>query len=259
MGARPLFGLIIVGFPERRLSLDILVRILDGAREKADEAGISIIGGHTIEDSEPKYGLAVTGIADPAKILRNSTARPGDILVLTKPIGTGVIATAMKRGAAPPDVSGEAISLMSRLNRLASESLDGLDPGACTDITGFGLIGHLMEMTVGSGVDAEIWKDEVGVIGGTRELISEGFVPGGTRNNLEFTSGNVDWDRSITEGEKLLLCDAQTSGGLLVTLREKEAGLYVEKLLKDGEEARIIGKITGKGGGRIMVVPGRKA
>ncbi|MBN2185032.1 MAG: selenide, water dikinase SelD [Candidatus Krumholzibacteriota bacterium] len=259
MGAKPLFGLNIVGFPDKRLSLDILKRILEGALAKADEADISIIGGHTVEDSEPKYGLAVTGIIDPKNILRNSTARPGDLLVLTKPLGTGVIATAMKRDAADPGVAKRAVEVMSGLNRLAAETMSGLDPGACTDITGFGFIGHLREMTVGSGVDAVVWIDQVPVIEGTRELISDGFVPGGTMNNLEFTAGSVDWDSSITQSEKILLCDAQTSGGLLVTFDEQDASRFVDLLRENGIEASIIGKTVGKGGGRIRVVPEKQS
>ena len=257
MGAKPLFGLNIVGFPDKRLSIDILQRILEGAIAKADEAQISIIGGHTIEDSEPKFGLAVTGVIDPKDILRNSTARPGDMLILTKPLGTGVISTAMKRGIAEPDVAERAIEVMSSLNRLAAETLSDFNPSACTDITGFGLIGHLREMTIGSGVDAVVWNDHLPVIEGTGELIIDGVIPGGTLNNLAYAGDSVDWDRSITQSEKILLCDAQTSGGLLISIAELEALRVIDLLIKRGVEAAIIGQVGEKGEGRIRVVPGK--
>ncbi|MBN2070577.1 MAG: selenide, water dikinase SelD [Candidatus Krumholzibacteriota bacterium] len=254
MGARPLFGLNIVAFPSKRLSLDILRRILEGALAKADEAGISIIGGHTIEDNEPKFGLAVTGVIDPKNILSNSTARPGDLMIITKPVGTGVIATAMKRGIARPGTAAKAIEVMSSLNRVASETLSGFNPSACTDITGFGLVGHLREMTVGSGLDAVLWRDSVPVIEGTRELILDGIIPGGTMNNYAYAEGHVDWDESIIEGDRLLLCDAQTSGGLLVALDPGQAVRALDLLASRGIEASITGRFEGEGEGRIRVV-----
>ncbi len=256
MGARPIFALNIVGFPDKRLPLDVLRLILDGARSKADEAGISIIGGHTIEDSEPKFGLAVTGTVNPREILRNSGARPGDAIILTKPIGTGIIATAMKRGIAGPGITGRAIEVMSSLNRAAAEALAGFGVSACTDVTGFGLMGHLKEMTQGAGVDAVIWKDRVPVIEGTFELAAEGVVPGGTVNNHLFTASITDWDPSVSQTERMILCDAQTSGGLLIALPERRAEELLGALLGKGIEAATIGAFTKKGTGRIAVLPG---
>ncbi|MBN1886042.1 MAG: selenide, water dikinase SelD [Candidatus Krumholzibacteriota bacterium] len=251
MGARPLFGLNIVAFPDKRLSLDVLRAILEGALEKAAEAGVSVIGGHTIEDNEPKYGLAVTGVAHPDTVLRNSGAKPGDALVLTKPIGTGIIATAMKRGVAEPAVAGRAIEVMSALNRAAAEALDGFDAHACTDVTGFGLMGHLKEMTEGSGVDVEVWAAAVPVIPGVRELALADIIPGGTINNHEFVSPVMDWDEGLSRIDRMILCDAQTSGGLLVALPEDQAERYAASLRAAGLEAAVIGRVTGAGTGRI--------
>lgn len=256
MGARPIFALNIVGFPEKRLPLDVLRSILEGAIAKTDEAGISIIGGHTIEDTEPKYGLAVTGLVDPGKVLSNSGAKPGDGIILTKPIGTGIVATAMKRGMAEEKTAAAAVQVMSSLNRVAAETMEDYPVSACTDVTGFGLIGHLKEMTGGSGADALVWKDKVPVIKGTEELARSGVVPGGTLNNLRFTSPVTDWDPSITETERLILCDAQTSGGLLIALPEVEAVRLLHALVVRGLEAMMIGRFTGTGKGRIRIVPG---
>ncbi len=253
MGARPLFGLNIVGFPDKRLSLDILKRILEGAASKADEAQISIIGGHTIEDSEPKYGLAVTGIIDPDDVLSNSTARPGDAIVLTKPIGTGIITTAMKRGLASASVSAKVIELMSSLNRVAAEAMSEFPVNACTDVTGFGLIGHLKEMTQGSGVDAVVWKERVPLIDGARELAMADVIPGGTLNNYAFVESVTDWDPSIARADRLILCDAQTSGGLLIALPEADAKRFLNLLGGRDVDSAIIGRFTEKGEGRIKI------
>ncbi|HSG29131.1 MAG TPA: selenide, water dikinase SelD [Candidatus Krumholzibacterium sp.] len=256
MGARPLFGLNIVGFPEKRLPLDVLRRILEGALSKADEAEISIIGGHTIEDPEPKYGLAVTGIVHPSRVLRNSGAGPGHSIILTKPLGTGIIATAMKRGSAPPPVAGKAIEVMSALNRTAAESMEGFTVSACTDVTGFGLMGHLLEMTRGSGMDAVVFMDKVPFIEGVRDLVSGGDVPGGTVNNMEFTGPYTDWDDGISTIDRTVLCDAQTSGGLLIALPEVEAVRLLDLLIGRGVRASIIGRFGGAGTGRIRVSAG---
>ncbi|MCK4537318.1 MAG: selenide, water dikinase SelD [Candidatus Krumholzibacteria bacterium] len=253
MGAKPLFGLNIVGFPDKRLSLDILRKILEGALSKADEAGISIIGGHTIEDTEPKYGLAVTGIVHPDSILRNSSARPGDSIILTKPLGTGIIATAMKNGSANKETREKAISVMSGLNRTAAETMADFPVNACTDVTGFGLVGHLREMTKGSGIDAVLWKESIPLIEGTRELAEEGNIPGGTVNNHLFTADMTDWDKTISETDRMVICDAQTSGGLLIALPRGEAVRLHDMLLSRGVDSAIIGSFTKKGTGRIRI------
>lgn len=256
MGARPLFALNIVGFPSNRLPMEALRQILQGALDKAAEAGISIIGGHTIDDTEPKFGLAVSGIVDPRRIWTNAAARPGDALILTKPVGTGVIATAMKRGLAEAETARLAIQTMSELNRQAAETLSRFTVHACTDVTGFGLLGHLLEMARGSGVSAAIRAGAVPLLDGARELAAAGVVPGGTLNNLDYVSAQVQWDESLSHTDKILLCDAQTSGGLLVSVPEKEAAELVQALQRAGViAAAVVGKFH-KGVPGMMIVEG---
>ncbi len=254
MGGKPLFALNIVGFPDNRLPAEVLLQILKGASDKAKEAGVHILGGHTIEDPEPKFGMAVTGIVHPEKIKPNNTAQPGDVLVLTKPLGTGIIATAMKRGIAGEKVANEAIRIMSELNHVSADAMSVIPVSACTDITGFGLLGHLKEMTVASGVDAEIFGKQIPFIEGAFDLAAEGIVPGGTENNLDFVKDRVEWDTSFSETEKLLMCDAQTSGGLLIALPAKYKNDLLDALKsRKVREASVIGKITDKGAGNIFV------
>ena len=254
MGARPLFALNLVGFPVRRLPLGVLHEILRGASEKAAEAGIPIVGGHSVDDPEPKFGMAVTGIVHPEKILTNCTARPGDALVLTKPIGLGILATAAKRGAAGEAAVARAIAVMAALNRVAAETMARFPVSACTDVTGFGLIGHLLEMTSGSGVDAELWASAVPTLDEALEWAQAGVVPGGTRDNLDHAGARVTWDAHLAAPERLLLCDAQTSGGLLIALPEAEAPALLKALHAAGvREAATIGRLSGPGAGTVTV------
>jgi cysteine desulfurase len=255
MGARPLFALSIVGFPSNRLPMIVLEKILKGASDKAAEAGISIIGGHTIDDTEPKYGLAVSGLIDPLRIRRNSTARAGDRLILTKPLGLGIISTALKREMASRELERIAVEIMSTLNKEAAEVMDAFDISACTDITGFGLLGHLKAMTVASAMDARIDASSVPIIPESENLVHSGAVPGGTENNLAYISGFVTWKEGIPHSRKLLLCDAQTSGGLLMAVLPEQSTTLVSQLQEKGvTEAAVIGEITGPGSGRIAVV-----
>ena len=230
MGGRPLFALGIVAFPVRVLPLEVLNRILRGASDKLKEAGIFLAGGHSIEDNEPKFGLVVTGRIDPDKILRNRGAKPGDSIILTKPLGTGILTTAMKRGMASASAAQSAVAVMSELNRYACELMGNYPVSACTDITGFGLLGHLKEMISGSGVDALILNGHVPLIEDVVEYAAAGMVPGGTKNNFDFIAGSVIWDSQISDDMKLILCDAQTSGGLLLTLPTASARDYVQQL-----------------------------
>jgi len=253
MGANPLFALNIVGFPSNRLSMEVLKQILKGAADKAAEAGIQIIGGHTIDDTEPKFGLAVTGIIHPDKILRNSSARPGDVLILTKPIGTGILATAMKRGVLDQQFSNLTIQQMLMLNKYAAEIMVDFQVNACTDITGFGLLGHLHEMTSASGVDAEISSSDVPLLPGAEDMAAANIIPGGTLNNLEFAEKFVIWDERVAYIRKVLLCDAQTSGGLLVSMPKSHAGVFMQKLAEKGVTGVIIGKMIAEGTGAINV------
>ena len=254
MGAEPKFALSVVGFPSQRLPLSVLQQILEGARDVALEAGISIIGGHSVEDTEPKFGLAVTGTAHPDRILSNCGARKGDALVLTKPIGTGIIATAIKRDLAEPEVAGAAIETMRTLNLVAAEAMGKVEIHACTDVTGFGLLGHLREMAAGSGLNVQLDFDAVPILPGARELATAGVVPGGSLDNLEHVDPWVDWADDRSRIDQILLADAQTSGGLLIALPPEEVESLLTSLQARGiEPASLIGSFVAKGDGRILV------
>ena len=253
MGAQPLFALNIVGFPDKRLPMRVLEEILQGARDKAAEAGISILGGHTVEDTEPKYGMVVSGMVNPGRVLRNTGARPGDKLILTKPIGTGIISTATKRGLTDEKTRSSVIRLMSTLNRPAAEIMRNYDVSACTDVTGFGLAGHLREMVLNTNIGAVIRSSDVPVIEEAREFASAGIVPGGTENNLDYVKNEVDWPENLSKTVRLLLCDAQTSGGLLIAVAEKDAEAMLKAMRNEGIEAALIGEFSGSNQGRIKV------
>jgi selenide,water dikinase len=256
MGARPLFALNIVGFPDRRLPIRVLEDILRGALDKAAEAGIAVVGGHTVEDSEPKFGLAVTGVVHPDKVIRNDTARPGDALVLTKPVGLGIISTAVKSGLADEAVAKEASDVMAALNSAASEAMLAVGAHACTDITGFGLLGHLLEVATGSGVDVTISASTVPVLSAASDLASAGAVPGGTLNNLAHVADRVTFAPGVGRVTQLILADAQTSGGLLISLPEDRADTLLSELGERGVTgAACIGRVIAKGTGRITVEP----
>ena len=245
MGGKPLFALSIVGFPDRKLPLEVLQQILKGANDKVAEAGIQVIGGHSIEDSEPKFGLVVTGIVHPGNILRNSTARPGDALILTKPIGTGIITTAIKRGMADSVAVERVMQVMAGLNRASAEIMSGYAVNACTDVTGFGLLGHLKEMVCGAGVRAILTAGNIPVLDAAWEFAAAGAIPGGTRNNLDYVKEFVHWNEDTPELLKFILADAQTSGGLLISLPEYQATELLAKLHEAGNpDAAIIGKIV---------------
>jgi selenide,water dikinase len=218
MGGRPLTALNLVAYSLEQLGEEVLREILRGGSDAAGAAGCAIVGGHSIDDPEPKYGLAVTGAVHPDRLLRNSTARPGDALYLTKPVGGGVASTAMKRGLASGELTAATIDVMTTLNREASEQALAGNASAATDVTGFGLLGHLHELTEASGVSAEVDAYEVPAIEGVIDLLQspEPPVAGGTRRNREWVEQWVDWDDSVPEDRRWLLCDAMTSGGLLV-------------------------------------------
>ena len=247
MGGRPLLALNIVGFPVT-LPKDILARILKGGASKAQEAGVLIVGGHTVDDAEPKYGLAVTGLVKPGAEVTNAGARAGDALVLTKPIGTGIITTAGKQQAVDGPVLDRAVDVMATLNRAASEAMLRVGVNACGDVTGFGLVGHLREIAEGSGVGARVILGQVPVLDGVWDLLDEGIAPGGTRRNLDSTDGVVAWDPSIVENEKLLLCDAQTSGGLLISVAQDSMDELLSELRSGGvETVAVVGSVVDRG------------
>jgi cysteine desulfurase NifS/selenium donor protein len=256
MGARPLFGLNIVGFPSNRLPMRVLEQILQGAQDKAAEAGISIIGGHTVDDTEPKYGLAVTGVVHPERVVRNSTAHPGDVLVLTKALGTGIIATAVKRGLADEAAAREAAELMATLNRAAAEAMMEVGAHACTDITGFGLLGHLHEMAAGSRVDITLRAGAVPTLDAAWPFAGADVVPGGTLNNLAYVEEQVTFAPEVSRVAQLILADAQTSGGLLISLAADRAEALIAALQTRGvATTALIGEVTGTGTGHITVLP----
>jgi len=218
MGARPLFALNIAGFPTGELSNDVLGEILRGGAEKAREAGVTVVGGHSVDDREPKYGMAVTGTVHPDRILRNSTARPGDRLILTKPLGMGIVTTAIKRDLAAPALIDEAVHLMSTLNRDAAAAVLEVGADAVTDVTGFGLLGHLHNITAGSRVAARISAQRVPVLSPVWRLVHDGVAPGGSKRNLEFAENFTRFDDRVSPDARLVLADAQTSGGLLIAV-----------------------------------------
>ena len=219
MGGRPLVALNVVGFPAA-LAAEMLGDVLRGGHDKATEANCLIVGGHTVDDNEPKYGLSVVGLVEPGKQVTNAGAQPGDVLVLTKPIGTGIITTGCKAGVAPPGSVETAVETMATLNRSASEAMMEVGVNACTDVTGFGLMGHLAAMMRASRVSGTIRRDAVPVLPGAIELLEEGIAPGGTRRNEAGVEESVEWDPGLDDDDRLLLCDAQTSGGLLISVPE---------------------------------------
>jgi selenide,water dikinase len=251
MGGTPLFALNVAGFPRDRLPLDILGQIIAGGAAKAAEAGVAIIGGHTIDDPEPKYGLVVIGRVEPSRLIRNVGARPGDCLFLTKPLGSGIIATAIKRGLASQDLIDRITRIMATLNRAGAEAMADVPPRAATDVTGFGLLGHLWEIVSASGVGAVVEVEDVPVLAEAAALAEQDVVPGGTHRNLANLSGKVSWERGISDVDRLVLADAQTSGGLLVSVAPEKVTAFRDALVTRGTLAAEIGTIVA--GDRIVV------
>ncbi len=252
MGAKPLTALNLVAFPKEG-PLDVLSEILRGGAEKAKEAGVSIIGGHSIDDREPKYGMAVTGVVHPQKMMLKSGAMPGDLLVLTKPLGIGILSTAIKAGRAPDEMIQVAVKQMKTLNRAASEAMIEAGVRGATDITGFGLLGHLQEMLRTSGVSARLTVSDIPVIDGVKDL-ARFSVPGGSRANLRFMEGKVGWGVGISEDEKLILADAQTSGGLLISIAAEKLQALLSGLEARGVSTRaVIGIVKEGDAGKIFV------
>jgi selenide, water dikinase len=229
MGGTPIAALNLVAWPLADLGQEPLLEVLRGGADVAREAGAAIVGGHSIDDAEPKYGMAVTGVVDPRAIVRNSTARAGDRLYLTKPLGAGVVATATKRGLGSQQMRAAALEAMTMLNREAAEAARRAGASAATDVTGFGLLGHLHELGGASGVAAELTAAEVPVLPEVLELLAseEPPIAGGTRRNRDWVEPAVDWGEDVTEPYRWLLCDAMTSGGLLVAAPDGSGGLGI--------------------------------
>jgi len=239
IGGRPLFALSLVSFPRDKLSSGLLERMVAGGAAKLAEAGVPVVGGHSVDDAEPKFGYAITGEVHPDRIVSHRGARAGDLLYLTKPLGSGLVATAIKRGVCPPELEAAAIALMAQLNRQASEAMLAAGAAACTDVTGFGLLGHLANF----GTGAEIELARVPLLEGVRELAAQGLFPSGSHRNHGALAGRVDWG-GLTELDQLLLSDAQTSGGLLVAIAEDRAPELERRLAAAPYPAARIGRVS---------------
>jgi len=255
MGGRPLFAVNLAAWPGDGLDIALLGQVLQGGARVAAQAGCVIAGGHTIDDPVPKYGLAVVGLADPARLMTIDRAAPGDRLILTKPVGTGVIATALKRGTPPPEVVKAAVASMTNLNATASEAALAVGVTAATDVTGFGLLGHLHRMLMASGAAATVTAGAVPLLPAARDLAAAGFVSGGTRANTARISPFVNLDPAVPDDLAVLLYDAQTSGGLLLATPEAAAGTLLADLQARGLPAALIGEVTTGEPGHIHVHP----
>ncbi len=256
MGGKPLTALNIVCFPLNCLPLDVLQDILRGGYDKILEAGAALVGGHSIEDSEPKYGLSVTGLVTIEKMVTGGGANPGDCLVLTKPLGTGIIATAVKGEMIATEEAAGSIKGMAELNAAASEAMVEVGVSACTDITGFSLLGHLNEMLISSSCSAELFYHKIPYYKGVPEMVAMGMIPAGAYRNLDYIRPRITWQGGEDDKDDTLitLADPQTSGGLLVALREEKLDQYLNTLVKKGSEGHYIGNIieTAAPGGIIL-------
>jgi selenide,water dikinase len=254
MGGEPQIALAVCGFPEEKVSREVLTRIFRGGRDKAAEAGCAVAGGHTVLDPELKYGLCVLGRVDPDRILSQGAARPGDRLVLTKPIGAGVAAQAIKSERLSPDEIATVVASMSALNAGARDAAHVAGVRAATDVTGFGLLGHLHNLVSASGCAARLCAPAVPTFDFARRLVEEGSVPGGSRRNLEYVARATSFDAGVSETDRLILADAQTSGGLLLAVPPEREGQLLEALAANGTLVRaVVGELVEGEPGRIEV------
>jgi selenide,water dikinase len=253
-GGRPLTALNIVCFPVKTMDISILREILTGGLDKMREAGVVLVGGHSVEDKELKYGLSVTGTIHPEKVVLNNGSKAGDKLLLTKPLGTGIVNTALKRGKATDEAVSKAINYMITLNNKASELMMTVSVHACTDITGFGLLGHACEMIEGTDVGMVIYSTEVPYIEEAKELAEMGMTPGGTQRNRDYRGNMVKIDQDVPGYLMDIFFDPQTSGGLLISAPEAVAESLLKMMHEDGiKEAAIIGEIVTEPKGRIIL------
>jgi selenide,water dikinase len=253
MGARPLFGLNLVGFPRKLLGEGLLEEIIAGGAATCREAGIAVLGGHSIDDPEPKFGMVAVGEVKLDALVTNAAARPGDKLVLTKPLGSGVVATAIKADAAPPDVVSKAVEVMTTLNDRAALAMSTAGVKAATDVTGFGLLGHLRSLLRSSGASAVIDSSAVPLLPGALDLARAGHIPGGTKRNLEDLQADVTWPEGIESQLRTLLVDAQTSGGLLIAVKARALESLLSELSAVRTPAAVVGEITEGRPGAITV------
>jgi selenide,water dikinase len=254
MGAKPLAMLSFAGFPRGTLPWDVLERMLLGGADKAREAGVDVVGGHTVDDPEPKCGYAVVGLVHPDRVISNAGGQPGDRLVLTKPLGSGILTTAIKRELLDAQSIERVVDVMATLNRSAAEAMLAVGVHACTDVTGFGLLGHLHELAAASGLAATVRADAVPMLPGVLELIEQGVVPGGTRTNEAYLEAFVTWHDAVDAWVRVALADAQTSGGLLIAVPPERAGALVDALKAAGTHAAaVIGELTEGTAGNMRV------
>ena len=249
MGGTPRLAMNIVCFPECE-DLQVLRRILAGGLSKVEEAGALLVGGHTVDDQEPKYGLSVTGMVHPDHIITNAGAQPGDVLVLTKPIGNGIIATALKADMASQEAYEDAACWMTTLNREASEAMQEVGVHAATDITGFGLMGHLHEMAAAAQAEAELWADNVPLMKGALDYASMRLVPGGAYRNRDYIAPQVVYEQDPDEAVKDILFCPETAGGLLIAVSESKADALLQALKNRQVPAALVGRIRSKTDGR---------
>lgn len=254
MGGKPLVAMNIVCYPTKDGDLETLRQILHGGAAKVAEAGAVILGGHSVEDREPKYGLAVTGIVAPDQVITNRAARPGDVLILTKPLGTGIIATASKADLAPPESFETAVRTMATLNAAASLAMRRAGVQACTDITGFGLLGHAYEMAAASGVSLVIFASAIPLLPGVLDLAAQGLIPAGAHANRNYLCDKVSFDQDVPLVLQDVMFDPQTSGGLLIAAPKDRAASLLEDLHAAGVAGAQIGEVTAADPGTIRVV-----
>lgn len=254
MGGKPLTAMNMVAFPIKNMDRAILAEILKGGYSKVQESGALLVGGHSIEDSDTKYGLSVTGVVHPNKIVTNARARPGDRLVLTKPLGTGIIATALKGKMASREAMTKITESMTTLNRVASEVMVEVGANACTDITGFGFLGHASEMAIASDVGIVIQSQSVPIFPQAEEYASMGMVPGGTGRNRDFAACKVEISGYVPDTKMDILYDAQTSGGLLISVEGEMVEMLLEQLHSKGVQwATVIGEVLEGPKGRVVL------
>jgi selenide,water dikinase len=255
MGGTPKTAMNLVAFPVKDMDLSVLRQIIQGGIDKLTEAEVVLIGGHSIEDKELKFGLSVTGIVHPSRVITKKNLRPGDRLVLTKPLGTGIINTAIKAGMASVELTEKITHLMTTLNRDASAIMSDFNIGACTDVTGFGLLGHLAEMTCGSSMSARVFSDQVPLISEALEFAAMGLIPAGAYHNREFRKSMITFTKTVARSRQDVLFDPQTSGGLLISVNDHQSSELVAALKDKGiSDAAQIGEILSDPAEKIWVV-----
>ncbi len=254
MGGKPITVMNIVAFPINTLDKSILADILAGASDKVKESGAALVGGHSIDDQEPKFGLSVTGTIHPDRIRANAGAKPGDRIILTKPIGVGILTTAIKNGLLEQKDIDEVSNVMATLNKVAAETMEEYTVNACTDVTGFGLLGHTREIAEGSSVGITIYNNKVPVLSKAKELAEQDVIPGGSKKNHKWLADCIDYSENISEVDQMILCDAVTSGGLLISVPESEVQSLQQELQNKHVPSAIIGEVTSEKPGCIKVI-----